>query len=101
MFIVIEKVTQTYLVHPLTLGKRQALSGKATRSLPQAEVPSFYLSSQSAFFTSRSLLLGSDDQLVCFPEITKAVTVAIQRCDSLPKLSTTGFASICDTYATT
>src|SRR5829696_686751 len=96
MIVVIKKETQTYLVHGVRLGKRQAFSDKPTNSLPQAEVPSLDVGGQSGLFTCRCVLMGRDNQIVTFPELTVAMTVAISSRDSLPQLFATGFASISD-----
>ena len=96
MIVVIKKETQTYLVHDVRLGKRQAFSDKATKSLPQGEVPSLDVCGQSGFFTRCCVLLGRDNQIVSFPEVTVAVTAAIGSRDSLPQLFATSFASIPD-----
>jgi|SRR5215216_681272 len=96
MIVVIKKETQTYLVHGVRLGKRQAFSDKPTKSLPQGEVPSLDVSGQSGFFTCCCVLLVRDNQIVSFPEVTVTMTVAISSRDSLPQLFATSFASISD-----
>lgn len=77
MIVVIKKEMQTYLMQGVRLGKRQAFSDKATKSLPQGEVPSLDVGGQSGFFTSYGVLIGRDNQIISFPEVSVAVTDAI------------------------
>ena len=71
-------------MHPVGLGERQTLSDKASESLAQGVVPPLDVCSETGFFATCCVLRGGDDQLVGFPEITKAVRCAVGDGDALP-----------------
>jgi transposase-like protein len=58
--VVVQKESQTQLVHRVGLGKRQALPDEAPEPLPQCVVPSLDVRCQATLFASGRVLLGRE-----------------------------------------